>query len=175
MTTNNPTINILKISTCGKVTLPQEHTLTYNIGYNSDAEQLLIRVTDNATGGLFSSEWIAVEDAIKVIGERRKPDESFNANILAALFQSQSANNAGFLAAALKAEEILAPFKNAKRLHALGDTKVFTSNMAPFIKDKVSLQDVVAERNAAKAQAQAENERKLKAKRAKSAAKKPTK
>jgi hypothetical protein len=26
-------INILKISTCGKVTLPDDHTLTYNIGY----------------------------------------------------------------------------------------------------------------------------------------------
>jgi hypothetical protein len=62
-------------------------------------------------------------------------------------------------------------FKDSKRLHDLGDIKAFTDSMQPLIKDKVSLHDVVAERDAAKAKVRAENERKLKANSSKTASK----
>jgi hypothetical protein len=165
----NPTtakIDILKIATCGKVSAPTEHTLTYNIGYDTTAKTLLVRLTDNDTGGLFSHEWIALADVLSVIEKRPTPDKSFNARIFAPLFKSQSANNAGFLAAALKAQNILVPFKESKRLHDIGDVQAFTDSMQPLIDDKVSLPDVVAERDAAKAKVRAENERKLKASKA---------
>jgi hypothetical protein len=161
--TTTPTINILKISTCGKVTLPDDHTLTYNIGYDTNQKTLLARITDNDTGGLFSNEWITLDDIVTTIEKRPTPDTSFNAKIFTPLYTSASANNAGFLAAALKAENILVPFKDSKRLHDLGDIKAFTDSMQPLIKDKVSLHDVVAERDAAKAKVRAENELKLKA------------
>jgi hypothetical protein len=166
-----PSINILKISTCGKVTLPDDHTLTYNIGYNTDQKTLLVRLTDNDTGGLFSNEWIAFDDIVTTIEKRPTPDTSFNARIFTPLYTSASANNAGFLAAALKAENILVSFKDSKRLHDMGDIKAFTDNMQPLIKDKVNLHDVVAERDAAKAKVRAENERKLKANSNKAASK----
>jgi hypothetical protein len=156
-------INILKISTCGKVTLPDDHTLTYNIGYDTSEKTLLVRLTDNDTGGLFSNEWITLDDIVTTIEKRPTPDTSFNAKIFTSLFKSQSANNAGFLTAALKAENILVPFKDSKRLHDLGDIKAFENSMQTLIKDKVNLHDVVAERDAAKAKVRAENERKLKA------------
>jgi hypothetical protein len=168
-------INILKISTCGKVTLPNDHTLTYNIGYNADQKTLLVRLTDNDTGGLFSNEWITLTDIITTIEKRPAPDTSFNAKIFTSLYKSQSANNAGFLTAALKAEHILVSFKDSKRLHNLGDIKAFTDSMQPLIKNKVSLHDVVAERDAAKAKVCAENERKLAASKAKTAVKAPSK
>jgi hypothetical protein len=161
--TTTPTINILKISTCGKVTLPDDHTLTYNIGYDTSEKTLLVRLTDNDTGGLFSNEWITLDDIVTTIEKRPTPDTSFNAKIFTSLFKSQSANNAGFLTAALKAENILVPFKDSKRLHDLGDIKAFENSMQTLIKDKVNLHDVVAERDAAKAKVRAENERKLKA------------
>jgi hypothetical protein len=156
-------INILKISTCGKVTLPDEHTLTYNIGYNIAEKTLLVRLTDNDTGGLFSNEWITLDDIVTTIEKRPSPDTSFNARIFTPLYTSASANNAGFLAAVLKAENILVPFKDSKRLHDMGDIKAFVSSMQTLIKDKVSLHDIVAERDAAKAKVRAENELKLKA------------
>jgi hypothetical protein len=162
-TTTTVQINILKISTCGKVTLPNDHTLTYNIGYDTTTKTLLVRLTDNDTGGLFSNEWITLDDILATIEKRPTPDTSFNARIFTPLYKSQSANNAGFLAAALKAENILVPFKDSKRLHDMGDIKAFTDSMQPLIKDKVSLHDVVAERDAAKAKVRAVNERKLKA------------
>jgi hypothetical protein len=143
--TNTPTINILKISTCGKVSAPSDHTLTYNIGYDATAKSLLVRITDNDTGGLFSSEWIALTDVLRAIEKRPSPDTSFNARLFTPLYKSQSANNAGFLSAALKAEKILLPFKDSKRLHNVGDVETFTDSMQPLIKDKVSLPDVVAE------------------------------
>jgi len=159
--TTRPTINILKISTCGKVTLPDDQTLTYNIGYDTSEKTLLVRLTDNDTGGLFSNEWIALDDIVTTIEKRPTPDTSFNARIFTPLYTSASANNAGFIAAALKAENILVPFKDSKRLHDMGDIKAFTDSMQPLIKDKVSLHDVVAERDAAKAKVREENERKL--------------
>lgn len=161
-------INVLKISTCGKVSAPAEHTLTYNIGYDTAAKSLLVRLTDNDTGGLFSSEWITLDDIVTTIEKRPSPDTSFNARLFTPLYKSQSANNAGFLSAALKAENILLPFKDSKRLHNIGDVKAFTDSMQPLIKEKVSLPDVVAEREMAKAKVRAENELKLKATRAKS-------
>jgi hypothetical protein len=171
MTNPTPTINILKISTCGKVTLPDDHTLTYNIGYDTAEKTLFVRLTDNDTGGLFSNEWITLDDIVATIEKRPSPDKSFNARIFTPLFKSQSANNAGFLAAALKAENILVPFKDSKRLHDMGDIKAFTDSMQPLIKDKVSLHDVVAERDAIKAKVREENERKLKANSSKTASK----
>jgi len=77
--------------------------------------------------------------------------------------QSRHKPHAAFLAGALKAENILVPFKDSKRLHDIGDIKAFTDSMQTLIKDKVSLHDVVSERDAAQANVRAENERKLKA------------
>lgn len=159
------TITILKIANCGKVSNPTKHTLTYNIGYDTAAKSLLVRITDNDTGGLFSTEWIALPDILATI----TPSDNFNAKIFTSLFKSQSANNAGFLAAALKAEGVLVPFKESKRLHYLGDVATFEKSMQKLIKEKVSLHDVVAERDAEKAKARAENEKLLAAKRAQNA------
>jgi hypothetical protein len=146
--TNPVQINILKISTCGKVSAPSEHTLTYDIGYDATQKTLHLRLTDNDTGGLLSNEWIALDDIVTTIEKRPSPDTSFNAKIFTSLYKSQSANNAGFLSAALKSENILVPFKDSKRLDDMGDIKAFTDGMQTLIKDKVSLHDVVAERDA---------------------------
>jgi hypothetical protein len=169
------TITILKIANCGKLTLPEDPTLTYNIGYHTDDKTLLVRLTDNDTGGLFSNEWITLNDIVTTIETRTSPDTSFNAKIFTPLYTSASANNAGFLAAALKAENILVPFKDSKRLHDMGDIKAFTDSMQTLIKDKVNLHDVVAERDAAKAKVRAENELKLKANSSKTPTKSITK
>ena len=98
-------ITILKKALCGKVSIPEKKTLTYNIG-NHDNEYYF-RVIDNIGGGFFSNEWIALSDITELLPH----DKPFNASALAPLFKSKSANNAGFLAAALKAESLLLPVK----------------------------------------------------------------
>mgnify|MGYP003386291904 CR=1 FL=1 len=137
-------ITILKKASCGKVSTPEKETLTYNIG-NSDNEYYF-RVTDNDSGGFFSNEWVN----LTAITELLPNQEPFNASVLVPLFKSKSANNAGFLAAALKAESLLLPVKETKRLHTLGDTSAFIKSMAKLVKSKVSLPDEIAEREAVK-------------------------
>jgi hypothetical protein len=137
-------INILKKAHCGKVSTPEKETLTYNIGHSSD--EYYFRITDNDTGGYFSNEWVSLNDISKLLPN----DTPFNASALTPLFKSKSANNAGFLAAALKAESLLLPVKETKRLHTLGDFDAFNKAMQKLVKSKVSLPDVIAEREAAK-------------------------
>jgi len=137
-------ITILKKTNCGKVSTPEKETLTYNIGHCGD--EYYFRVTDNVGGGFFSNEWISLSD----ITECLSTDNNFNATALTPLFKSKSANNAGFLAAALKAEALLLPFKETKRLHTLGDLSAFTKAMQKLVKSKVSLPDEIAEREAVK-------------------------
>ena len=48
-----------------------------------------------------------------------------------------------FLAAALKAESLLLPVKETKRLHTLGDISAFNKSMQKLVKSKVSLPDTV--------------------------------
>ena len=137
-------INILKIARCGKVSTPEKETLTYNIGH--EADEYYFRVTDNDGGGFFSTEWVNLNDMLECVPEG-KP---FNATIFAPLFKSKSANNAGFIAASLKAESLLLPHKETKRLHTLSDVSAFTKAMQKLVKSKVSLPDVIAEREAEK-------------------------
>ena len=131
-------INILKKAHCGKVSTPDKETLTYNIGNNG--VDYYFRITDNIGGGYFSKEWVSLMD----ISQYLPTDSNFNATALAPLFKSKSANNAGFLAAVLKAESLLIAVKETKRLHSLGDLNVFNKAMQKLVKSKVSLPDEVA-------------------------------
>ncbi|WP_371376779.1 hypothetical protein [Thalassotalea aquiviva] len=104
-------INIIKQAVCGKVSQPDTPTLTYNIGYAPNDKSFHIRVITNTGGGFFSVEWISLDDILSCVENR----ETFNANIFASLFKSKSANNSGFLAAALKAEKLLFSWANEYR------------------------------------------------------------
>ena len=151
------TLNIIKKANCGKVSNPGKPTLTYNIGHDADTKDFHFRVTDNNSGGFFSHEWIALSSIVQAVKNRG----TFNANIFTELFESKSANNSGFLAAALKAEKLLLQHKDTKRLHTFGDVESFTESMQKLL--KVSLPDEVAEREALKEAKRIELEKKLKA------------
>ena len=51
-------MNILKKTHCGKISTYEKETLTYNIG-NSDSDYYFA-ITDNASSGYFSHEWISL-------------------------------------------------------------------------------------------------------------------
>ncbi len=150
------TFNIIKKAQCGKVSNPAIKTLTYNIGHNADNQSFHFRITDNSGGGFFSHEWIALSSIALTV----ENSDTFNANIFTELFESKSANNSGFLAAALKTEKLLLPYKDTKRLHKFGNVEVFKKSMQKLL--NVSLPDEVAEREAAKEAKRIELEKKLK-------------
>lgn len=102
-TETKPSINVVKTSQAEKLNPSSEGKLTYQLGI-TEPEKLLIRLQDNQTGGYFSKEWVALSAIHKCLAEISKP---FSATALKTCFVSKSQNNAGFLAAALKAEGLL--------------------------------------------------------------------
>lgn len=137
------TIRIIKHDHCSKISSPDDFTLTYNIGYDDSAESLYLRIIANSSGGFFSNEWISIDSIWETI-ETCKADKPFKALIFKRLYQSQSANNHGFLAAALRAEKLLLPAEKQKLSHTKGEIKAFKTSMQKLIKGQVTLEDEVA-------------------------------
>ncbi|MEH6559616.1 MAG: hypothetical protein V7708_17605 [Oceanicoccus sp.] len=150
---NTPTC-IIKKSTCPKLSGRAKGTLTYHVGYADRDKSFHLRVTANK-GGFFSKEWIALDD-IRATIEEKSPDDQFKAIILQGLFHSRSANNHGFLPAALRSEGILNPVDDHPLSHTLGDVKTFKSEMTKLIKAKTDLHDDVAEAERIKEEKRAE-------------------
>ena len=152
-------IRIIKIAECGKLTAPDAISLTYNIGV-ADSSNIHFRVTDNKTGGLFSPEWIALDvilDTVKTAADV-KP---FSALIFDRLFTYRSANNAGFLVAALLAEGVLQRHKETKRMVIMGDAAKFLAELKPLVDSDINLHDVIAKRLAERELKAAERENAL--------------
>lgn len=171
-------IRIIKIAECGKLTAPNTSTLTYNIAVN-DSSKTHFRTTDNKTGGLFSPEWIAVDAILDTVKDLPDAGEKpFSALIFDRLFTYKSANNAGFLVAALLAEGVLQRYKKTKRMAIIGSPDKFLEDIQPLVDSDTSLHDVIAERLAERELKAAEREKALALARqaqAKKSAAKPTK
>lgn len=163
------TLRIIKISTTQKLSASAKGDLTYHIGYEETAKNFHFRITANSGGGFFSNEWVALNDILDTI-ETTSPDKPFKAIIFKPLYQSKGSNNHGFLAAALRAESLLLPVEKQLMSHTLGNVKSFKTAMQQLIKDKVSLEDDVAEAEKIKEAKRAELIAAMKA----SAKKKPT-
>lgn len=169
-------IRIIKIAECGKLTAPNTASLTYNIGVDGSSN-IHCRVTDNKTGGLFSTEWIAL-DAILDTVKTAAGEKPFSALIFDRLFTYRSSNNAGFLVAALLAEGVLQRHKETKRMVIMGEVDKFLAELKPLLDSDTSLHDVIAERLAERELKAADREKALALARqaqAKNSADKPTK
>jgi hypothetical protein len=163
------TLRIIKKSTAPKLSPRAKGSLTYHVGYNDNSKSFHFRITANSGGGFFSNEWVALNDILDII-ETISPDKPFKAIIFKSLYQSKGSNNHGFLAAALRSESLLLPVEKQLMSHTLGDTKGIKAAMQQLIKDKVSLDDDVAEAEKIKEAKRAELIAAMKA----SAKKKPT-
>ena len=163
------TFRIIKKSTSPKLSPRTQGALTYHVGYNDKSKFFHFRITANSGGGFFSNEWISLQDVLDTI-ENTPSDQPFKAIIFKSLYQSKGSNNQGFLAAVLRAENLLLPVEKQLMSHTLGDTKGFKAAMQQPIKDKVSLDDDVAEAEKIKEAKRAELIEAMKA----SSKKKPT-
>ena len=70
------------------------------------SQQLYITITGNDDGGYYSKEIVSFEKI-------ELPKEPFTSKIFKTAFVGKSTNNAGFLAAILKAEGLIAPVEDA--------------------------------------------------------------
>ena len=128
-TTNNDTkYRVIKTAQCGKICTQDKPELTYEISQHTVSNAFFIHISKNSLGGFFSNQWIPIEDIIGCIAEYG-PGLPFKALIFKSLYESTGANNHGFLAAALRAESLLAPYEKGLYNHTQGDIEDFKEGL----------------------------------------------
>ncbi|MDV5170988.1 hypothetical protein [Photobacterium rosenbergii] len=82
----------------------QNHVF-FEVAINKGDDRLYLRLSRNEGGGLHSKRWLLVDDVIVVL-DQQKPKVPFKSVALRDLYGGGSANNAGFLAAALRSKDL---------------------------------------------------------------------
>lgn len=97
---------LLKDGTALKLGARAEGSIKYNVLADNERQQLFIAITGNKGGGYFSKEHVPVDRIHELVGKPNQP--AFPSKALRLAFAGKSSNNAGFLAAILHAEGLLA-------------------------------------------------------------------
>ena len=121
MTQETKTYLSLKLATAHKASLRATGDITYRVLCDEKRHELFIAIVSNDGGGYFSREMIpyaAVEKCLANFND----GQPLPSKVLRDAFVGKSANNAGFLAAILRAEGLLAPVPDAAHKHqVIGD------------------------------------------------------
>ncbi|MBR8218294.1 hypothetical protein HT749_31955 [Burkholderia cepacia] len=97
---------LLRSGEARKVGQRSTGTIRYDIVSDSERTKVFIRITGNDGGGYFSRELVDFDKAIDGIASY-KDGSPFPSKIFAPAFVGKSSNNAGFLAAVLRGEQLL--------------------------------------------------------------------
>lgn len=107
----------LKSATAEKIGKVQGN-ITYRILCDEPQKHLFVTITGNDDGGHYSDEIIPFDNIEKCV-EGMKVGTYVASKQFFKAFESRSNNNCGFLAAILRAEELLAPVVDGVRKHVL--------------------------------------------------------
>jgi len=88
----------------------------YEIGESN--KELSLRITANDKDGLFSREILPLKQVTSCLSKQPK-GAMFSSSIFSSVFTKKSSNNAGFLAAILRAEKVLKPAEDKLYQHKL--------------------------------------------------------
>ncbi len=100
-----------------KLSPKTQQRVTYEIAESSEDNSRYFRLSANEGGGLHSKEWISLNDILNLLLEHG--EQPFKSLALKPLFNSGSANNTGFLAAALRELKLLIPSDKSVFLHVV--------------------------------------------------------
>lgn len=104
--TETPAIESYTVLYSGEAEKISPHSkglLTFELGKNGETSALALRLTGNGEGGLFSHEWIMLDEIYAVLEQQK---EGFPSRVFRPPFGQGSTNNAGFLAAILRSPDI---------------------------------------------------------------------
>jgi len=87
----------------------------FELALNIDDKCRYLRLTSNDSGGLFSKEWVKL-DELYVLLEDMEAEKSFKSSVFKSVMKGGSANNVSFLSAVLRSEEIALILKSEKSL-----------------------------------------------------------
>ncbi|MEZ9959845.1 hypothetical protein OAW_06115 [Vibrio cyclitrophicus ZF170] len=120
VTEDNPVdhfTNIVLEGKAKKLSPKTQNHVFYKLSVHDDLNALFLRLSGNEGGGLHSKEWVAFEDIVAVLNEQ--DDKPFKSTVLKSVFKGGSANNAGFMAAALRGLLLILPSEKSVFLHVL--------------------------------------------------------
>jgi hypothetical protein len=125
----NATFCLLKTANANKLnaSLEDSKALEYQLALIDGC--VCLRISANASGGLFSKEWISLDCIEECLGKPLTPAIAFKSSMLKPVFtKGSSSNNTGFLCACLRAEGILSVSEKNLFLH------LFTGDFAAWRK-----------------------------------------
>lgn len=107
---------LLKQADASKTGQRAEGKIGYVVLADGPKSDLFIKLTRNDGGGYFSNETVPI-DKIEACLAGTKPDAPFPSKVFAPAFAGRSSNNAGFLAAVLRAEGLISASPEAVHQH----------------------------------------------------------
>lgn len=109
---------LLKTAMAPKLGKQAEGEIGYQIVTGSDRREPMIQIVSNDSGGYFSKETVCFSRVAACLAQHQK-DQPFPSKLLQTAFTGRSSNNAGFLAAILRAEGLLAVPPDAEGRHVI--------------------------------------------------------
>ncbi|MEX6503007.1 hypothetical protein [Pseudomonas zhanjiangensis] len=116
---DTPAYLSLKLAQASKTGKHAAGRITYRILTDPKRDQLYLTLVSNEGGGWFSTEIVPFARVEAVAEAINDPSAPLLSKQLRQAFISRSANNAGFLAAVLRAEGLLAPSPEAAHQHVM--------------------------------------------------------
>lgn len=115
----------LSVGQCPKLGQRAEGLIHFELLASMDRQQLFVRLVSNDSGGYFGREPVAFA-RIRAVAEALEADKPFNGRVFGGgLFKSQSANNGGFLTAALRSLGLLVAGEKSNLSLVTGDWSAF--------------------------------------------------
>jgi hypothetical protein len=131
---------LLKSNTCKKLGVKAVGGISYQLLGDSERQNLYVRITANFGGGYFSRE-IVPFSAVKACLDRREADKPFPSKLFKEAFIGLSSNNAGFMAAILRAEGLLSLAPDTETQHIVAaDWTEFVKTMLAVPGEKIEIE-----------------------------------
>jgi hypothetical protein len=96
-----------------KLSSKSQGLIGYEVALNTDDKSRYLRLTSNDSGGLFSKEWVKLDDLYELL-EAMEADKPFKSSVFKSIIKGGSANNVSFLSAILRSEEVALILKSEK-------------------------------------------------------------
>jgi hypothetical protein len=115
----------LSAGQCPKLGQRAEGLIHFELLASMDRQQLFIRLVSNDSGGYFGREPVDFA-RIRAVADAQEADKPFNGRVFGGgLFKSQSANNGGFMTAALRSLGLLVAGEKSNLSMVTGDWSAF--------------------------------------------------
>jgi hypothetical protein len=118
-TVQQPVFNVVLEGKGKKLSPKTTYHVFYEVGISEDDDELYLRLSSNEGGGLHSKEWIKVDSILELLDQQ--DDRPFKSTVFKSVFKGASANNAAFLAAAIRGEGLglIGPSEKSVFLHVV--------------------------------------------------------